>query len=148
MSRVGGEAPSGAARTPALDEAVEIVRTVVAANVAATVELVERVDALVRRVAAEGPSPPSGPGDVLGRLVEAGTSACAEVGGHALAALQGLVADHREEARLVAGWLRDVAAAVAGAPAGGADDEPAAPPAGGRPSPAAEELHRSPTLLR
>lgn len=199
MSPVGGEDPPEAGSTPALDEAVELVRAVVAANVAGAVELVERIDEVVRRVAAEGQVPAAGPGDLLTRLVRAALSAPSDVGAHGPALLDALlsvveralragaagvsadteadggqsvrsalcahgpgggadrvvpdilafVSDHREEAGLVAGWLRGLAAAIAAAAAGDDDEGPPAPQAPRRRrSHAAEELRRSPSLLR
>lgn len=72
-------------------DVVDRFRAVVEANVAGTVELLVRVEALVRRVVAEHPTSPPDGADVLDRLVDAGLSSYAEVSRHVLALLDGLV---------------------------------------------------------
>ena len=79
------------AEAPTPAELVEQLKALVAANVAGTVELAARLNALVRTVAADPPAPPAGGPAVVGRLVEAGLASYAELSKHTLALLQGLV---------------------------------------------------------
>ena len=73
-------------------DVVDELRSIVAANVAGSVELVARVNAVVRRALAEAPAAPApDAADVLARLLDAGLSSYAEVNKHALALLDGLV---------------------------------------------------------
>lgn len=77
-------------RQPA--DVVDELRSIVAANVAGSVELVARLNAVVRRALADAPeAPPPDAADVLARLLDAGLSSYAEVNKHALALLDGLV---------------------------------------------------------
>lgn len=66
-------------------------RAVVEANVSGTVELLVRVEALVRRAVAQRPASAPTAAGVLARLVDAGLSSYAEVSRHLLALLDGLV---------------------------------------------------------
>ena len=80
----------GGPRQPA--DVVDELRSIVAANVAGSVELVARLNAVVRRALADAPeAPPPEAADVLARLLDAGLSSYAEVNRHALALLDGLV---------------------------------------------------------
>lgn len=80
----------GGPRQPA--DVVDELRSIVAANVAGSVELVARLNAVVRRALADAPeAPPPDAADVLDRLLDAGLSSYAEVNKHALALLDGLV---------------------------------------------------------
>lgn len=76
---------------PDVGDLLDRFRAGVGANVSATVELLVRVEALVRRAVAERPASAPPAADVLARLVGAGLSSCAEVSRHLLAMLDGLV---------------------------------------------------------
>lgn len=84
---------SGSGRTAgrSVGDLVDEFRAVVEANVAGTVELLARVEAVVRRAVAERPTSPPDARQALGRLVDAGLSSYAEVTRHLLALLDGLV---------------------------------------------------------
>lgn len=76
---------------PDIGDVVDRFRAVVDANVSGTVDLLSRVEALVRRAVAQRPASAPPAADVLARLVDAGLSSCAEVSRHLLALLDGLV---------------------------------------------------------
>lgn len=88
---LGRRSPGPVTAGPDIGDVVDRFRAVVDANVSGTVDLLSRVEALVRRAVAQ--RPPSAPpaADVLARLVDAGLSSCAEVSRHLLALLDGLV---------------------------------------------------------
>lgn len=76
---------------PDVGDLLDRFRAVVEANVSGTVELLSRVEALVRRAVAQRPASAPPAADVLARLVDAGLSSGAEVSRHLLALLHGLV---------------------------------------------------------
>lgn len=80
----------GGTRPPAA--VVDELRSIVAANVAGSVELAARLNAVLRKVVTEAPSaPPPDAADLLSRWVDAGLASYAEVNRHTLALLDGLV---------------------------------------------------------
>ena len=90
--RAPGEPVGGqVTRQDGIGDLVDRFRAVVEANVAGTVDLLARVEALVRRAVAERPASPPAAADALARLVDAGLSSYAEVTRHVLALVDGLV---------------------------------------------------------
>jgi len=71
---------------------VEELKSVVAASIAGNVELVARLNTVIREAAAAGPAAvPGDGGAVLSRLIELGLGSYAELNRHTLALLNGLV---------------------------------------------------------
>lgn len=80
------------AQAPTPAELAEQLRSLVATNVAGNVELVARLNGVLRDAAAAGPAAaPTDAGAVLARLVEAGLASYAVLSRHTLALLHGLV---------------------------------------------------------